>query len=104
MVTHHYRQHILSAAFVHVANIATLAFHMSKQTSNIDLDTANLTEDVICKAQAYANQIITCKKSVSIKNYTLEEAKQLPLRKKLDSGMEEPIRIVSIQDVDMQPW
>lgn len=89
---------------MHVANIATLAFHMSKQTSNIDLDTSNLTDEIVTKVQSYANQIVTQKKAVKIANYSLEDAKKLPLRKQLDSGMEEPIRIVSIQDVDMQPW
>ncbi|KAL0479474.1 hypothetical protein AKO1_015145, partial [Acrasis kona] len=99
----HHGQHILSSAFIQVSGISTVAFHMSSSVSNIDLEVDKISEDVIIKVQDAANQVIIDARPVEITQHTIEEANKLPLRKKLDATLEEPIRIINIKDYDLQP-
>lgn len=98
----HHGQHILSATFLGIANIATLSFHMSKTVSNIDLDCSSLGDELVQRVQLQANQVIVENRKVSSQFYTLLEANKLPLRKKLDPAVEEPVRIIHIEGVDLQ--
>lgn len=98
----HHGQHILSKAFIDVASASTLSFHMGSDVSYIDLDKRDeLTDEVNDQVMKVANQVIFDNLSVSTAFHTMEEAKKLPLRK-LDSGLQEPIRIVTVGGFDMQ--
>ena len=51
----HTGQHILSQAFIRVANAATIGFHLGVETVSIDLDAAPLSESLISDAADVAN-------------------------------------------------
>eukprot|EP01111_Echinosteliopsis_oligospora_P016107 TRINITY_DN6574_c0_g1_i1.p1 TRINITY_DN6574_c0_g1~~TRINITY_DN6574_c0_g1_i1.p1 ORF type:complete len:332 (-),score=61.93 TRINITY_DN6574_c0_g1_i1:216-1211(-) len=95
----HHGQHILSKAFIDVANAATLSFHMGADLSYIDLDNRDLSEEIHQKAQSLANHVIFSNKAVSTSFHSLAEAKKLPLRK-LDDAVVEPVRIIKVSDAD----
>jgi alanyl-tRNA synthetase len=99
----HHGQHILSAVF-DKAGIETVSFHMNKNISYIDLNSANISEELVAKVQQSVNDVILSKPAVTSSFYSLEEAKKLPLRKDLDPNViQEPVRIVKIGDFDIEP-
>ncbi|RDU35773.1 alanyl-tRNA editing protein [Neobacillus piezotolerans] len=94
----HTGQHILSAAFDNLFGFKTVAFHLGREESTIDLDTDTLNTNHIEEAEKLANQIVLENRRIETKWVTKEEAEKLPLRKAL--SVEENIRLVVIPDYD----
>ncbi|QHE50922.1 DHHA1 domain-containing protein [Pontibacillus sp. HMF3514] len=94
----HCGQHIISAIFDDQFDIPTTSFHLGKDTVTIDLDTENLSEDLLQKAEAQVNGVIHKNYPVEIKWMTGEEAKDYPLRKSL--AVEGDVRLVIIPEID----
>lgn len=94
----HHGQHLLSAAFVEVANLKTVSFHLGVQSCTIDLDSANLQEQDVLAAVALANQIVWEDRPIAARFVSDEELARLPLRKA--PSVEGPIRVVSVPDFD----
>jgi alanyl-tRNA synthetase len=94
----HTGQHILSQAFVHMADADTVGFHMSGSYSTIDLNRETLSDDDLTRAESLANQIVFDDRPVSSNFVTLEEARQLPLRK--PPALKGAIRIVLVEGFD----
>eukprot|EP00761_Pharyngomonas_kirbyi_P012602 gb/GECH01012629.1/.p1 GENE.gb/GECH01012629.1/~~gb/GECH01012629.1/.p1 ORF type:complete len:758 (+),score=163.83 gb/GECH01012629.1/:1-2274(+) len=101
----HHGQHILSQAFLQIADLETLSFHLSTHVCNIDLNTKSIDTATIEKAQSLANQIIHDRRSVDIGHYSPHDASQLPdMRQKDLSGLKgDSVRIVSVNKFDRQP-
>jgi len=91
----HHGQHLLSKAFIDIANAGTLSFHLGEEVSYIDLNSRDLSEEEQRKAQERVNLIVYQNKPVQTSFHTLAEAKKLPLRK-LDDAVKEPVRIVQV--------
>lgn len=94
----HTGQHMLSYAFAKLYNGKTVGFHLSSNYTTIDLD-INLTDEMVEKAEKYANQIIYDNKRISFQTLPYEEALKLNLRKpplKLDF-----LRIMDIEGNDI---
>ncbi|MFA9560083.1 alanine--tRNA ligase-related protein [Evansella sp. AB-rgal1] len=94
----HAGQHILTAAFEEMFQYETVAFHLGEDNVTIDLNIADLSEEVALKVENYANEIILRNISIQTKWVTEEEADKLPLRKKL--AAHENVRLVIIPDFD----
>lgn len=94
----HTGQHVLSQAFVQVAQADTLSFHLGDAYSTIDLGYATLSEDSITRAEALANQIIFEDRPVLARFLEPDEAAALPLRKMPPAR--ETIRVVQVDDFD----
>src|SRR5580698_8158840 len=73
----HSGQHVLSAAFVRLYDIATVSFHMADDYCSIDLDAATLTKEQIESAERLANEIILENRGVDIRFVTRDEAGRL---------------------------
>ncbi len=97
---HHTGQHILSQAFIQIAGAHTVGFHLSSASVTIDLDRQEVTLDQVQKAEWLANEIIWQDRPVIVRNASLEEAKQLPLRK-IPDVHDETLRLVDIVDFDL---
>jgi alanyl-tRNA synthetase len=97
----HTGQHILSHAFVHVAGIDTVSFHLGEQLSTIDLDRAPLDPAIARRAEQRANDVVFGDIEVISAFVDRDQASALPLRKM--PSVEGPIRIVQVQDVDWSP-
>ena len=96
----HHGQHLLSEAFVRVAQASTSSFHMGEDESTIDLDKAVGPIDVE-RAEALANMVVVENRPVRVGLHTPEEAKALPLRKPPPAG-ETRIRVIQVGDFDTQ--
>ena len=96
----HTGQHVLSAAFVRLHNMATVSFHMADDYCSIDLDTPTLTKEQIESAERLANEIILENRVVDIRFVTREEAEKLGLRK-LPPAERDQLRIIDIHDFDL---
>jgi len=94
----HCGQHIISAIFDDQFNIPTTSFHLGKDTVTIDLDTENLSDDLLQNAEAQVNEVIHKNYPVETKWMSGEETKEYPLRKPL--AVEGDVRLVIIPEID----
>lgn len=96
----HSGQHILSQAFIRAAEAETVSFHLSDQSVTIDLQTTDIQPDQIEYAEHLANQVIWQNRQILIRAASLEEAKELPLRK-IPPIREGKIRLIEVEDFDI---
>ena len=94
----HSGQHVLSAAFVRTAKVATVSFHLGGTVSTIDL-AREVTPAEIAAAEDAANAVILEHRPVTIRFVSGEEAAALPLRKEPKRSGE--LRIIDIADWDV---
>ena len=94
----HCGQHILTAAFVELFDLATTSFHLGSELVTIDLNTENVSEEQLDKAEKRANEIILENRPIETKWVTKEELSNYQLRK--DVSVDEDIRLVIIPDYD----
>ncbi|WP_179134092.1 alanyl-tRNA editing protein [Halobacillus massiliensis] len=94
----HNGQHIISAVFHDQFGIPTTSFHLGKETSTIDLDTEQLSADVMKAAEERVNEIILGNSPVETKWMSVEEAEKYPLRKSL--AVDGKVRLVIIPHID----
>jgi alanyl-tRNA synthetase len=96
----HHGQHLLSKAFVEVAQAETLAFHLGGSDTTIDLDRL-VSDDVARAAEKRANDVVWAARPVLVTVLNADEARA--------SGIEPPkgvmsgIRIVEAEGFDRQP-
>lgn len=96
----HSGQHVLSAAFVRLFDAATVSFHMGVESCTIDLAVKSLTSSQVAQAELLANEIITEDRAVNIRFVSLDEARQLALRK-LPPKQTGQLRLIDIVDFDL---
>ncbi len=96
----HTGQHILSQAFIRLAEAETVGFHLSDNNVTIDLDTAEMDTAVLTSVEQMANQIIWQNRPVTIQFVTRSEAETLPIRK-IPATNGDELRLVHIQDFDL---
>ncbi|WP_448531725.1 alanyl-tRNA editing protein [Pseudothermotoga sp.] len=101
IATQHTAQHILSAAFLKIAQAQTVSFHMGEETSTIDTDLAVLTERTVEDVEKLANEVVKSCVDVEILLVDREEAERLNLRKAISEKVGQKVRIVKIQDFDL---
>lgn len=94
----HAGQHILSAAFDNLFEWKTVSFHLGKETSTIDLDVSDISEDVLQQTETLANEIVLENRPIETKWVTEEELGQYKLRKA--TKITEDIRLVIVPDFD----
>ncbi len=97
----HAGQHILSAAFEHLYDVATVGFHMGRETVTIDLATSALEEEQADAAETLANRVVFENRDIDARFVDPAELASLPLRK--PPTVRENIRIVTIRDFDYSP-
>ena len=95
---HHTGQHILSQAFIQVADADTVGFHLSPDSVTIDLERPDITPDQIDAAEALANRIVTENRAVRTWFPSPDELPRLALRKVPE--VEGKLRVVEVADFD----
>ena len=95
----HTGQHILSAAFVHLFDIATKGFHLGEEYVTIDLDSSEITEDQCAAAERMACDVAFHNHQILISFHDSEEAANLPSRKQVTVTTGD-IRIVEVEGFD----
>jgi alanyl-tRNA synthetase len=97
----HTGQHILSQAFVTLFNAPTRGFRVMQESSEIDVELTNPTNELIERAIGLANNVIWEDRQINIKSATPEEAVGLPLRK--DPSRDGELRLIEIEGFDLTP-
>ena len=96
----HTGQHILSQAFIRVAEAETIGFHLSGQSVTIDLDRADLTAEEVCAVEQLVNEVVAQNRPVRASEVVRETAIDLRLRK-LPPGRDGRLRLVDIEGLDL---
>jgi alanyl-tRNA synthetase len=96
---HHTGQHVLSQAFMMVAQAETVSFHLSANSVTIDLAAPKpLSARELEEAEALANQIVWQDRTIQARTYSSNALDQLPLRK--PPSVDEDIRVIQVADFD----
>jgi alanyl-tRNA synthetase len=95
----HAGQHILSAAFKRLFTYETLAFHLGKQESSIDLKAERVTNETIEQVELLVNQIVMENRHIETRFFTRDEV-EIHYLKKVPND-QEMIRMVHVTDVDL---
>ena len=96
----HTGQHILSQAFIRIAEAQTIGFHLSDDTVTIDLDVNKLTDEALSQVEQLANQIIWENRPINIQMVTRLEAEKMPIRK-IPAAQTNKIRLIDIENFDL---
>lgn len=99
-IQQHSGQHVLSAAFVRLFDAHTVSFHMGDESCTIDLGVKSLTPAQVAEAERLANEVVTEDRPVNVQFVSLEEARQLDLRK-LPPKQTGQLRLIDITDFDL---
>ncbi len=96
---HHTGQHILTRAFINVAEAETVGFHLSDNSVTIDLDRTDLSVADVDAAEDLANQIVAENRMVRAWFPTDEELAALELRK-ISEKVTDAVRVVDVGGFD----
>ena len=96
----HTGQHVLSAAFIELYQMATVSFHMGEDYCSIDLATPSVSPAQIAAAETRANHLVWENRPVRIRYVSRVEAEKLGLRK-LPPTERDELRLVEIADFDL---
>jgi alanyl-tRNA synthetase len=96
----HHGQHLLSRAFVEVAEARTISFHLGAQTSSVDLDRL-VDDDQVAAAEARANEVVWEARPVTVQTFTLDEARARGIDVPDEAG--DHVRVVEAEGFDLQP-
>jgi alanyl-tRNA synthetase len=97
----HTGQHILSQAFIAVAQAPTLSFHMGAETSTIDIELPQPSASQMEEAQKLATNMVFENRPVHILNTDRDNLSALGVRK--DSQREGEIRVIDVEGFDRSP-
>ncbi len=96
----HTAQHVLSQAFIRVAEAETVGFHLGERYTTIDLD-IEVSPEEVARAEHLANQILEENRGVRARFVTPEELARLNVRR--PPKVAGPVRLVEIEDFDVVP-
>lgn len=94
----HAGQHILSAAFQRALGAQTVSFHLGPETSTIDLDRGELSQEELDQVEELANGVIMAGRPIQVAQYDETTIAAVPLRK--PPQVEGLIRVVSVPGWD----
>jgi len=97
----HTAQHLLSKALIEVAGAETLSARLGERLCTLDVNSGNLSESDIAKAEELVNSIIDSDRMIRAYFPTPTKLKELKLRR--DPKVEDNIRVVEIDDFDVTP-
>ena len=95
---HHTGQHILSQAFVRMAQAETVGFHLSPDSVTIDLNVSKISPEVVDAVEDLANQIVAQNRPVRAWFPDDDELATLQLRKVPD--VDGRFRVVAVEGFD----
>jgi alanyl-tRNA synthetase len=96
----HHGQHLLSQAFVEIADAPTIGFHLGVEMTTIDL-AQPVSEAQVRAAETRANEIVWEARPVRVRIVSADEARDLGAHP--PEGVEHDIRLVEAEGFDLQP-
>lgn len=96
----HTGQHILSQAFIQIAEAETVGFHLNETNLTIDIDRADMTDSEIGAVERLANQAVWDNHPVTVRFVAQDEIAKLNLRK-VPPVRNGRLRLIDIQNFDL---
>lgn len=96
----HHGQHLLSQAFVELAEARTVGFHLGSEVTTIDLDRP-VTSQKMREAELRTNEVVWEARPVQVRVVSADEARAAGATP--PDGVEEGIRLVEAYGFDLQP-
>lgn len=96
----HSGQHILSQAFLRIAEAPTESFHLSDKSVTVDLGIDALTARQLSQVEQLANQTVWENRPIHVRLVSSSAAKKLPLRK-IPPAQHDTLRLIDIEDFDL---
>lgn len=97
---HHTGQHILTQAFVQIADANTIGFHMSDASITIDLDRIGIAPETVAQVETLANQIVWENRPVSVRVIDPDDAQDVRMRIVPDQLATGGLRVVEVEGFD----
>lgn len=94
----HTAQHILSQAFIKLAQAETVSVHLGEEYASVELSAGELSDKQLAEAETLSNQIIVDNIPVEVMFVSSDQAASMPLRKVPDRTGK--IRVIRIGDLD----
>jgi alanyl-tRNA synthetase len=94
----HAGQHILSQCFVQLFDAATRSFHLGEETSTLEVDMRNMSEEKAERAERLANDLVFQNKEIKTRFFRDEDIANIQLRR--PSKKTGDIRVVEVSDFD----
>ena len=102
LMQQHSGQHLITAVALSRLNLATIAFHLGAEVSDVEFDANGLAPHTLATLEAAVNDAIREARAFTVHNVTREEAAKLPVRsRRLPEGLEGPLRLVEIAGMDL---
>lgn len=98
---HHTGQHILTQAFVQIADAKTVGFHLSMDSVTIDLDASSLSDEQIDAAEDLANQIIWENRPVTARLRDMDDQEGVRIRRLPKHLLTDGLRVIDINGFDV---
>jgi len=93
--------HLLAGAFLHQLKAETLSSHLGEEISTIDVEIDRISEDEVAEVENLANRVIAENRTVKAFFVEPDELLHLSLRKTPE--VTKKIRLVEIDDFDLDP-
>jgi alanyl-tRNA synthetase len=94
----HAGQHILSQCFVQLFDAATRSFHLGEETSTLEIDMRNMSDQEAERVEKCANDVVFQNKEIKSCFYRDEEIERVRLRRPTQKTGD--IRVVEVSDFD----
>lgn len=96
----HTGQHVLSRAFIEVAGLQTVSFHMGEEACTIDLEGGRFSEEAVADAENLANSVVQDNRPVIFRTVSAADLEKYDLRKTVPGDLTE-VRVVEVADFDV---
>ena len=98
---HHTGQHILTQAFVEVAEAQTVGFHLGSDVVTIDLDQPVTDDRTLAGVEELANRIIWEDRPVTVRIMDMDEIDGVRMRSRPEHLLTDGLRVIEVADFDV---
>jgi alanyl-tRNA synthetase len=95
----HSGQHVLSRAFIEIAGMPTVSFHMGDEACTIDIEGKEPDGEVLDAVENLCNALIWEDRSIQVRSVPVSQVEEGALRRSLPAGLAEA-RIIEVEDFD----
>ncbi|MEQ8674211.1 MAG: DHHA1 domain-containing protein [Aggregatilineales bacterium] len=97
---HHTGQHVLTQAFVQVADAQTVGFHLSAESVTIDIDRNTISETALREAETLANSIVFDNRPVTAQIVDPSALDDVRMRKMPEKIYTDGLRVIDVDGFD----
>ncbi len=102
LMQQHSGQHLITAVALARFGLATIAFHLGAEQSDVEFDAGHVAPETLAALEAAVNEAVREARAVRVHLVTREQAAAMPVRsRRLPEGLEGPLRLIEIEGLDL---